>query len=276
MGQHPAVFLASVKEPHYFCYQERLQYSCGPGDRERLWNATPNLDAYEALFADAAQYPARGEASTTYLDSGAVPGLIRDFSPDARIIVLLRNPVDRAYASYMHLRRDGVERYTDFADALVAEPDRIRNKFGPLWHYKTRQFTYEKLKRYYEKFPKDRIRVYLYDEWKDDNLAVLADIFAFLDVDPAFRPDVSVRENIGGVPKSELLHQLAVNRSPVKRMLRGLLPHAMRLRLRKRVIAMNLERPKLSPELRGQLKAEFRDDVLKVQDLINKDLSAWL
>jgi hypothetical protein len=268
--------VAPVKEPHYFCYEERLEYSCGPGDRERFKDATPSREAYEALFADAAAYLARGEASTTYLDSPAVPGLIRDFAPDARIIVVLRNPVDRAYASYMHLRRDGVERYTDFAAALNAEPDRIRNRFGPLWHYKTRQFTYQKLQRFYDHFPKERIRVHLYDDWCADNHTVLADIFSFLGVDAAFRPDVSVRENVGGVPRSELLHQLAVYRGPLKRAVASLIPHAARRRLRKHLISMNLERPTLSPALRDELKAVFREDVLKVQDLIDKDLSRWL
>jgi hypothetical protein len=176
----------------------------------------------------------------------------------------------------MHLRRDGVEWHTDFGDGLREEEERIRNGWEHLWHYKTRQFTYEKLKRYFDTFEEASIRIYLYEEWKSDNLAVLEDLFEFLEVDAEFRPSVLIRANVGGVPKIEALHRLATTDGPVKRLARTLVPDHLRRPLRRQVVEFNLQRPKLSPAIRDQLKRVYREDVLRLQDLIKRDLSRWL
>ena len=276
LAQHPEIFLSPVKEPHFFSYRERAVFSKGPGDVDRFSDATPDLDSYLGLFKNVANEKAIGEASTTYLDSLEAPGRIREFAPKAKIIVMLRNPVDRAYASFMHLRRDGVEPYAVFERALEQEETRIKNEWSPLWHYKARQFTHEKLARYYALFPKPQIRVYSYDKWRRDNAATLKDIFSFLEVHDAYLPDLSRSYNVGGVPKNEQMHRILLHQSVLKSIVKSIVPPGYRTLLKRRLLRANLQRPELSSKVRRELLSMYKEDIMKVQQLTELDLSHWL
>jgi len=275
LSQHPDIFLSTVKEPHFFSYSERARLSNGPGDVDRFRDATPDLDSYLRLFSGVTNERAIGELSTTYLDSLEAPSRIRDFSPEAKIIVMLRNPVDRAYASFMHLRRDGSETCADFRAALEQEEARIQNSWGPLWHYKTRQFTYEKLCRYYRIFKKSQIRVYNYETWQKNNAATLRDIFSFLSVDDSYVPDVSRRHNVGGIPKNEQWHKLLLGKSAVKSTVKVFLPQQFRTYVKRRLLKANLKRPHLPADVRSELLSIYEEDIRKVQELTGMDLSHW-
>jgi hypothetical protein len=276
LGQHPQIYMSAVKEPHYFSYEEKVDYSCGPGDKKRMGDSVGNLNDYVALFKGAEEYLVRGEGSTTYLDSLTAPGRIKDSVPEAKIIIILRNPVERAYASYMHLRRDGAERCTDFLQALREEDNRIRLKWSPLWHYKTRQFTYEKIKRYFDVFERNKIKIYIYDDWKNDNRNVLEDVFRFLEVDHKFSPDLSTKANVGAIPKYNIIHTFFVRQNIIKNLLKPLLPTSMRLKMREKLMKLNFERQPLSLDIRKELIEYYREDILKTQKLIEKNLAYWL
>jgi hypothetical protein len=274
--QHPQIYMSSVKEPYFFSYSEKEEYSKGPGDQFRMKDAVDNIHDYEKLFLGAQQYIARGEASTTYLDSVFAPELIKHHVPESKIIVILRNPVERAYASFTHLRRDGCEPYADFARALQEEDKRISRKWSPLFHYKKRQFTFEKLNRYFSAFDSSKMRVYLYDDWKNDNHMILRDIFRFLGVDDNFSPDTSTKVNVGVLPKNESIHNFFVNKSAIKSTLKRLIPVKFRSNIKRNLMNLNFEKRPLPADIRKELICAYREDVLKVQELINRDLSPWL
>jgi len=276
LDQHPQIYMSPVKEPHYFSYREKYLFSKGPNDLKRMEGATSDLNSYLLLFKHAANEKCIGEASTTYLDSLDAPHAIKSFVPQAKIIVILRNPVDRAYASFMHLRRDGVENYSDFGKALEAEEIRIMNQWSILWHYKSRQFTYEKLARYYSIFPKAQIKVYEYERWKQNNGIILRDIWSFLEVDQIVSINVSIKYNVGGTPRSELIHNFLSKKSSCKEIFKLLIPYPYRILLRKRIFKLNLIKPMLSRELRSKLLNAYREDIEKLQELTQLDLSLWL
>jgi len=277
LGQHPQIFMSSVKEPNYFSYKERTEYNKGPGDRLRTQGSVSSLQDYEGLFEGAENFIVRGEASTTYLDVESAPGRIKQYVPEAKIIVILRNPVDRAYASFRHLRRDGSEPLAVFQKALQEEEKRILNKWGFMFHYKTRQFTYEKLKRYFDTFNEEKIKVYLYEDWKNDNYRVLKDIFLFLEVDDTFLPDLKKKYNKGALPKSESFHNFLVNENFIKNMIKPFIPLKLGRKIKRKLVDINLERhTPLSSLIRKEMSEIYRLDTIKVQDLIQKDLSHWL
>jgi hypothetical protein len=275
IAQHPEVFMSPVKEPHFFSYRERALFSKGPGDDDRVRDATPDVHSYLRLFKDVKGEKAIGEASTTYLDSLDAPGRIREFAPNAKIIVMLRNPVDRAYASFMHLRRDGVETCVAFEAALAQEETRIQHHWSPLWHYQTRQFTYEKLSRYYALFPPPHIRVYSYEAWRRNNAATLKDLFSFLEVADDYVPDLSTHYNVGGVPKNERWHRFLLGQSSVKSVLKPVVPPATRTFLKRRFLRANLQRTELPSKVRRELLSVYREDIMSVQQLTGMDLSHW-
>lgn len=281
LGQHPQVFMCPNKEPNFFIAEGQAEIPFrGPGDRAEMahwdmWVST--LDRYQALFADVADERAIGEGTTWYLYHERAPERIQHHVPDAKLIAILRNPVDRAYSAYSMLLRDGRETVGDFARALAAEPERERANWEPMWHYQRMGFYYPQLKRYYDRFPADQLRVVVYDDFVAQAGEVVRDLFRFLDVDDRFEPDTSQRLNISLVPKHPTYHALVVGQHPLKAVAKAVLPVEFRQRVKERLVDSNLAKPApLDPRVRQQLVDVFRTDILRLQELINRDLSHWL
>ena len=284
LAQHPEIYMSPVKEPHFFAFEgEKLDFR-GPRDQRIMEHLVVNdLEAYRKLFDGATKERAIGEASAEYLYREKVPGRIRRYAPEAKLIAVLRNPAERAYSGFLHLVRDGRETITDFNRALDAEEERVRNNWSSLWHYTRLGFYHAQLSRYYEAFERGQIRIYLYEDLKDDPVGMLRDIYGFLGVEDTFVPDVSGKYNVSGVPKNErlhALHALLLKPHPVKSALKPFLPKRFRRRLVTNALDAlrnrNLVKPSFPVEARRRLIEVYREDILKLQDLIGRDLSAWL
>jgi hypothetical protein len=209
---------------------------------------------------------------------------IKHFAPDASIIAILRNPVDRAYSKYLQLRRDECETLTDFMAALRAEPERIRKNWSPTWFYIDRGFYHRQLAVYFELFGRERIHVALYDDFVQNPQRTLNEMFAFLGL-PAFSVNTTERYCVSNevvVPRSLWLLNLlmrpnalsgAMHRLLPLSVVRAIRPYARRVLLRK---TGTLEYTRLTPELRSSMVEIFRDDILQLQDLLGRDLSTWV
>jgi hypothetical protein len=277
LKQHPEVYMSPVKEPKFFAFEGGKPDFQGPGDRERInRQSVIEIGQYEALFEGVRGEKAIGEASPTYLHSPQAPARIKHHAPEVRLIAVLRNPVERAYSSYMQRVRDGREPL-GFLEALQEEERRLRDNWAPGWGYKRLGFYHAHLKRYYELFGRERIKVFLFEDLSKDPVGVSQDIFRFLGVDDAFEPDTSLRHNASGIPRSRALHELVKRPNVVKSFLKPLLPEGARKRLSVNVQNWNLEK---APPLPGEVRREFaqtcREDILALQDLIGRDLSGWL
>ena len=299
LGQHPDIYMSPNKEPNYFSFDGPTPLFRYPPEcegksgavRARVRNATlgnriPSLEQYRQLFAKATSQHAVGESSVNYLYSEAAPGLIKALIPDVRMVAILRNPVDRAYSRFLHARRDGLEPLADFAVALAAEKQRIAEGYAPAWHYRARGYYHQQLQRYYRHFDRKRIHIMLYDDFCAAPQWELRALFNFLEVDPCFVPDMSQQINVSGQPRlvarSWLLDHLLNQSNPLKTCAKRLLrPAALHL-MRRVYVTCNSKReatPQYGPlpqAMRRQLQEDFKSDILKLQDLINRDLSRWL
>jgi hypothetical protein len=274
LRQHPQVYMSPVKEPHFFVFENKDVDYRGPRDREILSQmVVTEIEAYSKLFGGVTDETAVGEASAGYLHSPEVPGHIRRHAPGAKLIAVLRDPAERAYSSFLHMTRDGREPLDGFEQALEVEEARIRDNWAPIWHYKRAGFYRPQLERYFEAFGRERIRVYLYEDLREDPLGMLRDVFNFLGVDDDFRPNVSLRHNVSGVPRSEAFLVLARRLRSVAPMVRSCLPSRARRYIKTRVYVAP---PPLSPEVRGRLVEDYREDILRLETLIGRDLSGWL
>ena len=286
LKQHPDIYMPTIKEPKFFKVEEgTVPRENGPQGWREGASHVRTLEMYQGLFQNARNERARGEASPQYLYFPDVPPRIHRYIPDATIIAVLRNPVDRAFSAFLHLIRDGKEVHTDFAAALRDEPQRIQDGWSPLYHFRAQGFYYEQLTRYYELFDADKIHVYLYDDLQKDPAALTRNIFAALGVDETFVPDFATQHNISGIPKSRVFHQLhdllrGSNQSLVKTLGKKLLPKSARGKVRARALKTlqsgNLEKPSYPPEARAELIEAYREDVGKLQGLLDRDLSHWL
>lgn len=279
LGQHPEVFVSPIKETNFFAFDPDAVDAQEPDGSDSSWlRSVRTPEEYRALFAEGRNAKAVGEASPIYLYASGASGRIRTAIPEARIIAILRNPVERAFSGYLKYVRDGTESRS-FAQAIEEEgagrnPESQRGN----WHYVRMGYYARHLKPYMEAFPADQIGIFLYDELERDIEGTLSRIFRFLKVDQSFVPDYSIRYNSAGVPKSRLLHRF-LSTSPVSRWAKKVLVQPDRMHWVAPILrfqSRNLEKPKLSTEVRTKMTELYRDDLSELEQLIGRDLSHWL
>lgn len=275
LNQHPEIYMSPVKEPRFFALEgEDLNFK-NP-DQGINESSVTDIDRYHHLFEGVSDEKAVGEASPLYLYSPKAVERIKHYVPDAKLIAVLRNPVDRAFSCYTHLIRENYE-VLPFSEALIEENNRIQNNWAHLWHYREGGYYYQQLKRYFDVFDREQIRIYRYEDLNSNSVEVVQDVFQFLGVNDNFKPDLT-RMNVSGVPKSRLLHYLFDKGNPLRTRLTPLFSKKIRKNFARQVRKWNLQQNKISiyPEDRRQLIEDFREDILKLQDLITLDLSTWL
>jgi hypothetical protein len=281
LGQHPEVFMSPVKEPKFFALEGGLPDYQGPGDRWVMTQTSANravteLEEYRALFRGVQGEKAVGEASPAYLCNPDAPERIRRHVPEAKLIAILRDPAERAYSAYMHQVSSGRETLP-FAEALDAEDSRTRANWAPGWQYTREGFYYGNLARYFELFGRDRVEIGLYEDLVRDPVGLMRGFFRFLGVDASFEPDTSRRHNPSGVPKNRLLISLLKRPNLLKTAVKPLLPKGLRGRISEGLQRRNLSKaPPVEPEVRQRLVELYREDVTRLENLIGRDLSAWL
>jgi hypothetical protein len=269
LEQHPEIYMSPVKEPNFFSSQEQ----------ENAAGAVTHIGTYQHLFRGVSREKVIGEASHSYLYEPRAAAEIRRYVPEAKLIAILRNPIDRAYSHFLHMVRSGTEPLGDFAQALREDVVGIRNE-RTFQDYIGRGLYYNQLKRYFGTFPRQQVRVYLYEDMSGAPISTVQDAFQFLKVDDSFVPDVSLRRNVSGYPRYKTLDGLLRSQSRIKHAAKIYLPARMRWRLSKAFDDLKtrnlVEPPPVQSEVRRQLIRVYREDILKVQELIHRDLSAWL
>jgi hypothetical protein len=286
LAQHPQVYMSPVKEPCFFNYEltsdgEVMGEGFGdPGRRKapRFFS----IEQYRGSFQVTKGKTAIGEASPPYIYVPGTAERIARYAPNARVVALLRNPADRAYSAFLHAVRISREPLTDFAQALREEQYRVSENWHYTFHYRSRGFYYPQLKRYYEVFGRERVGVWLYEDLRRDPTEVAQSIFRFLEVDDTFVPDTSSRHNPSGVPKSSIARTMIRAMDTTASAFLENFTSASRIypllsRMRQRVQSRIVSKPPpLDPEIRANLIEGYTKDVLELQGLIGRDLSAWL
>lgn len=195
---HPQLSFASVKEPKYFLCGDRPPAATGqrgPGDahsaREWVWRR----EDYERLFPEAGPGVLRGESTPFYLYDLAAQRRLVAAVPQARLIAVVRDPVDRAHSNWMHLWSDGLEPEPDFMRALAAEDERVAAGWAPFWHYRRQGRYGEQLAHLLGLVPREQLLLLRYRDLVDEPVRTLNRVCAFLGVDAAPLAGVP-RENV--------------------------------------------------------------------------------
>jgi hypothetical protein len=265
---HPDVFMPDIKEASYFA---------GEGIKTEA--------DYLALFRQAGPERAVGEASGAYLYPPGTAAAIHELlGPSARIVIILRNPVDMAYSLWGHMVREGGEELA-FFDALAAEKKRMADpnfhRHAKSWSF---NFAYADRARYAQQvavylrtFTKSQVRILIFEEFFANVAENFAELCRFLDVAPDYRP-IFHAFNRSMVVRSQLLRKLLEEPSVWKDVMKALTPDAPRLKLKAWLSAINYrdERlPPLSPGDRERLWRLFENDVAELQVLLGRQLDCW-
>lgn len=296
LGQHPDIFMSPVKEPNYFAFPDGVPSFAGPPaadrssfEQDRLRREKYQLSVvdrtdYERLFLQGKDKAIRGESSAAYLYFPQSAARIKEQVPTAKIVAVLRHPVERAYSKYLQMRRDRVEPLQNFAEAVAAEAQRKREGWAPTWLYLDRGYYHRQLLPYFEHFERSRIHVLLYDDLRRDPTACLRTLLAFLGVDEAVSIDTSRHHNVSAiphVPRSGLIYHCLARPFLLSARLQSLLPERAAASIRPLARRLLLKQmppapaEKLSPELRKNVTSLFGSDIEQLQELIGRDLSHW-
>jgi hypothetical protein len=280
LRQHPQIFLPTKKEPGFFAHTGRQHTFEGPFRPLGLFGRSPiTQEEYEGLFSGATTRQAKGEASTNYSNcwTEVTARNILRFVPDIRLIAILRQPADRAYSAFNMMRQRSLEPLDNFQRALDAENGPERVNWTPNYRYFENGLYFRKLKPYFDLFPHDQIRIYLYDEWNAQPERVVAGICRFLDIHDNATIDFSRRYNETNIPRSHQLQRALNEPNLLKTMATWLFPLRLRRKWKHALGKMNQTRPpRLNPTLRLSLTERYREDILALQDLLQRDLQHWL
>jgi hypothetical protein len=286
LKKHPQIFMSPIKEPSLFCTEIRpengtdafkLRTAEANELRSHLREGRPGplpaaliteWDDYELLFRNVRDERAVGEASVCYLWSVSAPGSIRSKLPHAKIIMILRDPAERAFSHYLHILASGNTKHSfrKHIDEWMRGEGRKQGR-GPFLEFGC---YYEQVKRYFESFQPNNVRIYWYEEaWQTPNL-LLANLFEFLNVD-RLDLDTSGRHRVRrGASLRYLLIKAGLGQQTAKLVPQMLRPYLKHLDFR---LGSN---PKLKPEDRKYLIDYYRNDIEKLAVLTNRDLTTWL
>jgi hypothetical protein len=283
LAQHPGIYMSPIKEPAFFApdlfqlknrlgtvevkREELLAYLDGPMI-ERRSGVINEWELYLKLFKKVRHEAAIGEVSANYLGSSCAPQAIREAIPEAKIIMILRDPVDRLYSQYSEAAAEGQAGgdFLAWVEEQQTDEERLQPRLGAVWN----GFYARHVHRYREHFPENQIRIYLYSEYRRAPLTTLREIFTFLGVEPDFPADVSRRHNVTLQPRSLAIQNAT---APIRRILRKTLPAGVRDVLRSRI-----HRPprRLTRHERAAILKIYEDDIRELQTLLHRDFSDWL
>jgi hypothetical protein len=276
LSAHPRVFMSPVKEPNFFdtdldsgSYLDSLSFM-----RER--------DRYRALYASAKPDQLTGEASTWYLFSREAAANLYAANPQAKVIAMLRDPVEMLYSLHERRMYGGSEDLKSFADALAAEPDRAAGRRIPLRARNVKALQYravgryaEQLERYVERFGREAVHVVVFDDFRADPAAAYRGVVEFLGLSPIELPELRV-VNEAAERRSWRLQQALLSPGMI-RLARIVFPPPVRPyvgRAWDRINSRGRKRAPLDAAVAARLREDLRPDVERLSEMLGRDLSA--
>lgn len=244
----PGVYMSSIKEPRYFTTIDPVEVTAMPPVRDKA--------KYLGLFQGAQDAVAIGEASVTYLRDPETPRRIHDAVPDARIIVLLRDPVERAFSDYLMHVREGWQTLS-FQEALGSDL------------YLEKGFYAQQTRRYLDRFGPERVKIVIFEEFIRDTKGSVSDVLKFLGVNS--QPPIRRKEayNAFAMPRTRWAYHIFGSKW-ARRTARTLIPAPLRILVKERILLKKVSKPVMSQEARIFLEDVYRNDVRKLAEILGR------
>lgn len=274
LKQHPNISLPK-KETFHFMDRELLEL--GQSEKNNPYeDLICTEEDYWSLFKDHPSNNKWGEVGTGYLYNHqySIPK-IRQVSPDAKIVIILRNPVSRCYSGYTHFVKNAMETLS-FEEALAAEKERISKGFSFMWHYQAMSFYAESVKAYCKAFPE--VKVLFFEEMIENPASFFGKLYEFLEVQNV--EIKATRTNASGVPKSQMLQATITQPNKFKHAIRPifrlLVPLEKRKQVREWFKRQNLSKsPEMDANTAINLKELFEKNVIELESFLHKPISWW-
>ena len=271
------VALPRRKETNYFSFGLSGKPAfTGPLDDSSV--NRPTVTSFEEYVADFDARPGCliGEVCPSYSLDGVAANIHRH-NPGAKIVILLREPVARAYSNYQHLVRDGRE-HGSFESALAAEPERLERGWEWFWGLRRNSLYADVVGEYLRTFGEENVKIVFFEDFVKDQTGHLEAVMAFVGLDPASAREAAFESNRSGVVAGRwrLVHRLLLSEGAVNSALRRVLPERARKRLGALLKRASTVRGEVSAETRARLSAEFSPDLARLRELLGDGTGGWL
>ncbi len=273
------VYLPSIKEPHFFSLFEKNKIKGFDNLPERI----KTIDNYYRLFVKAQSHQLIGEASQSYLynHKATIKAIKKTYGSEyskVKIIIILRNPIERAWSQYWHFRKNNNESL-DFSQAIKSETIKVRldDNWNIFYDYVGFGMYIDQIKAFKSNFM--NVKIYLYDDFKASNYDVLNNISEFLNISSKFYNNSNKIQNISGKRKSNIygfLWRLNLLTSQFQT-IKGLFPKSFRQKARNALMNKSLERQHITTENFDVLKDIYQDEIIELSKFLNnKEILKWL
>jgi len=288
LDSHPEVYISPIKEPNFFStdidislfepfykkntfFADTAYFSNRPLKKVHLSFIRSN-ENYNALFEDVLEEKAIGECSTSYLYSELAAENIKKYQPDAKIIIILRNPVSRAFSHYLMALRFG---YTSkkFLEEIEIDRKRLNKGWGISRLYIELGMYSEQIKRYYNHFAPDKILILLNEELNNNTLQTFNKVCDFLNVSKINHIQLN-RYNEANIPKMPVFNRL-VSRSGLKFIVQKLVSDKFKDQVLKLLFSKS-DVPVISKSEKEFLLKIYKPDIISTSEIIGRDLNHWL
>ncbi len=269
LDQNPSISMLK-KESHYFSFKNsgRPLFN-GIQDNNFSKSVIVDSDEYNKMISRAKNSDFIGESSVFNLFYSDAAKNIYDYNKNAKIIIIIRNPINRAYSAYHYLRGKKREMESTFENALNKEDFKIKNSWEPIWYYKTLGLYHDQIKRYFNIFPKKQILVIKFEDFIKDKKQGMLNVERFLEI-PEFNNYKDIHPKISGVIKNELVYK--INQIKIlKNILKMFLPKIIWIKLQRTFFS----KPIISKKTYKELRLFYKNDIKKVEELTSIDLKSY-
>lgn len=292
LDQHPDIYLSPIKEVNYFSkddidsnlfakdYRHDIAIDLAKYFKEGMPHPVhiahvTDEKSYLKLFSKADKAKAIGEMSLSYMLYEKTPKKIKATYPNAKIIAMLRNPAERAFSQYIMNLKQGKILENDFIKEICQDDQQEKKGWGANHQYLMIGKYYEQLKRYYDIFPKEQIKVFLFDDYLKNPDQIVQEMFEFLEVDANITINTTEKANEGGVPKLKKINYF-LNQSGIISWAKNNLPRNWRSTFKNLMYKTDKSSiPTMTSEQREFLINYYTADILQLEKLIGRDLKSW-
>ena len=274
LSEHPQIFMPSQKELHFFTYEILSKLKNGPKDgavkKTQIQDSKKYLDFYRNVKNEIAV----GDASPSYINYPNQFIKIKEYLEDPKFIIVLRDPINRAYSNYLHLKREQRETLT-FKEAVNRENKRIKDKYSDFWYYKFNSTYYDKILKAKETFKE--VLIITSEELNENHEATMKKVYKFLDVDCNFiTKRKSNRFNKGGYYKKNLFTKIIFQPSKFKNLIKKFIKPtpSLKILLARVASVFRAKTEEIDEETVLYLTKHFKEEVKKLKSL-NINTSNW-
>jgi len=272
LNQHPDVFMCTPKEPHFLINNEI--------GKDRIPISICSENEYLDLFLEGRGEKYRGESSVMYLmfPEIVIPKINQQFGEECKIIIMLRNPIERAYSGFQHVRRYNIkEDCSDFKSAWNISEERYfsQSDMTPASRYKELGLYYKQVKSYLDEVK--NVHIIIYEDYKNNFKNEMIKVFDFLGINK-INIDSDKRHMVGGWQwEDEKMKRIMMTENPIRSVLKFLIPFkGVRKNIRTRIQNRNISRvPEICKDDREMLRLFYKEDVKQLSILLERNLNYW-